>query len=275
MKELFTKVNGINICYTVNGEGEPLFLVHGYGGRKEDWIPQIKTLKKYYKTICFDNRCSGKSQHPNELITMKMFAKDLYELMKSLNINKANVAGRSLGGMIVQQFIIDYPERVDKAILINTNYSGEMGEIITATTVESATKEIKDPERAFWDNAMLLYHSKFRRELKKNPDKKFYNLFTLQDLIKKLEENNASKEDLINQGHAFKNFNSLSQLEHIQNQVLLIGASHDRILPNSQMYEMNDVIPNSTFRLIKKAGHGSPLSRAPEINDIIIEFLNS
>ncbi|GAG90650.1 unnamed protein product, partial [marine sediment metagenome] len=39
------------------------------------------------------------------------------------------------------------------------------------------------------------------------------------------------------------------------------------------MEEMHERIPNSTLKIIKKAGHNSPLSRAPEINKMIIEFL--
>jgi pimeloyl-ACP methyl ester carboxylesterase len=38
MEEIFVKANGINICYEILGEGEPLLLIHGFGVTKEEWI---------------------------------------------------------------------------------------------------------------------------------------------------------------------------------------------------------------------------------------------
>lgn len=273
MGKHYIKVNEINICYDIVGNGVPLFLIHGYGGQKEDWFLQVQELKKYFKTICFDNRCTGKSDHPNEPITMRMFADDLKGLMVGLNIDKAHIAGKSLGGMIAQQFLLSYPDNVKKAILINTNYSGEMGEVIVRSTIESETNDKESSDELFWADAMFMFHNSFRRQLKKNPDKKFYNLFTLNDLIKNFEQRIKSKEDLINQGYAFNEFNTLNNLHKIENDILLIGASHDRILPNSQMHEMHEVLPNSKLKIIKKTGHGSTISRAPEINELMINFL--
>lgn len=273
MRDLFSQINGINICYNILGTGYPLILIHGYAGHKEDWLPQIIELSKHFKIIYFDNRCSGKSDHPNEPITMQMFINDLKGLMDALEINRAHIVGRSLGGMIAQEFLLLYPHKVNKAILINTHYSGEMGDIIVHSSLNSQNKSYVDLEERFWNDAMFLYHSTFRRKLKKNPNKKFYNLFTLKDLIENLENNEMSKDDLINQGHAFKNFNTINDLHKIQKHILLIGASHDRIFPNSRMFEMHRILPNSRLEIIEKAGHGSPVSKAPEINNLIIKFL--
>jgi len=66
----------------------------------------------------------------------------------------------------------------------------------------------------------------------------------------------------------------ISALIHeIKNDTLLITSSHDRIMPQSVMEEMHEKIPNSTLKVVDKAGHSSPVSRAPEINKMIIEFL--
>jgi len=273
MGEHYIKVNEINICYDIEGNGVPLFLIHGYAGQKEDWFLQVQELKKYFKTVCFDNRCSGKSDHPNEPVTMKMFADDLIGLMIKLNIDKVHIASKSLGGMIAQQFLLSYPDNVKKGILINTNYSGEMGEIIVRSSIEAKNNDKESSDGLFWDDAMFMFHNSFRRQLKKNPNKKFYNLFTLNDLIKNFEQRIRSKDDLINQGFAFNEFNILNDLYKIEKEILLIGASHDRILPNFQLYEMHELLPNSKLKIIKKAGHGSTISRAPEINELMINFL--
>ena len=63
---------------------------------------------------------------------------------------------------------------------------------------------------------------------------------------------------------------TFDRLHEIKNETLLITSSHDRITPQSVMEEMHERIPNSTLKLIDKAGHDSPLSRAPEINQMIL-----
>ncbi|MBD3212260.1 MAG: alpha/beta fold hydrolase [Candidatus Lokiarchaeota archaeon] len=273
MADMKAQVNGIELCYKISGSGYPLILIHGYGGQKEDWLPQVIELSKYFKIIYFDNRCSGESDHPNQPIKMETFVQDLKSVMDFLGIQKAHIAGRSLGGMIVQQFLVSYPEMVNKVILINTHYSGEMGEIIVQSSLNSLSTKNVNPEEVFWNDAMFLFHSSFRRELKKNPTKKFYNLFTLNDLINKFRDRTINKEDLINQGYSFKNFNLIDKLSSIKRPILLIGAENDRILPHSQMIEMHKKLPNSRLVIIKKAGHGSPISKAPKINELIKNFL--
>ena len=49
MTEKFAEVNGIKISYEMAGEGEPLFLVHGFGAKKESWIATFPELSKHFK----------------------------------------------------------------------------------------------------------------------------------------------------------------------------------------------------------------------------------
>jgi pimeloyl-ACP methyl ester carboxylesterase len=80
-------------------------------------------------------------------------------------------------------------------------------------------------------------------------------------------------EDIEIQSGADNTHHTLERLHEIKNESLLIASTHDRIMPTKVMEEMHERIPNSTLKIIKKAGHNSPLSRAPEINKMIIEFL--
>ena len=270
----FADVNGIKISYEIQGEGYPLFLVHGYSGRKEGLFTQAGPLSQKFKVISFDLRCAGKSDHPNEPITMETFVDDIKGLMDVLEIERAHFAGHSLGGMIVQQLAFTYPKRVNKIILMHTSYSVEnIADLVINTIIESFKKGEKDPEAAFWEIAPFNYHRSFRSQIEKNPKKIFYGLFSAEDLIKIGAENPMTIQDAKNQAHAFKDLNIYEKLSEIKCPTLLIAASHDRIIPKSLMLQMHEEIPNSTFKIIEKAGHGAPTSRAPEVNKAIIEFL--
>jgi pimeloyl-ACP methyl ester carboxylesterase len=106
-----------------------------------------------------------------------------------------------------------------------------------------------------------------------NPTKKFYNAFSMEDLIRESTINPSKSEDIINQAEAMKTHYTLERLGEIKNKTLLIAASHDRQTPVSVMNEINDKIPNSEIKIIQSAGHFMTLSRAPEVNKFIIEFL--
>ena len=278
MVENFADVNGIKLCYEVKGEGEPLILVHGFGSNKEGWIAQFEPLSKYFKVIRFDNRNGGKSDRPNIPNTAEMLADDVRGLLDYLQIEKAHIIGWSLGGIIVQSFAIKYPNRIKKVILINTvmgapNTQGV--EMLKNNHIATLKARKEDPEQAFWDGARLGYYYSFRKEMMANPNKKFYDLWSVDDLKKIENLNPPTKQDIINQSNALLQKITEDDLKKIINPTLLIASSHDKLTSSNSMIEMHNVIPNSILTIIQKAGHSSPISRAPEINKLIIEFLKS
>ena len=150
--------------------GEPVILIHGFGSTKDEWkLAQLGPLSEKFKVIIMDNRGAGKSDHPDEPYLMEMFADDINSLMKYLKIEKAHIVGLSLGGMIAQTFAINYNEKVDKLILINTtpnfpsNPSGiEMYKQNKITKYEAI---LKDLEQAYWDYGVGGFSRKFRKEM--------------------------------------------------------------------------------------------------------------
>jgi len=275
---MIAEANGIKISYDLKGKGFPLILIHGFGSKKEIWKPQIIDFSKKYKTITFDLRGTGKTDRPNYPYIMEMFADDIKGLMDYLKIESTHLIGRSLGGMIAQNFVLKYPQNVKKLVLIASNAIFD-DESVVDLVINNRIKDIellkKDPVKAFWNKSLFVYHQKFRQELKQNPKKKFFNAFSLEDLIEESTINPSRAQDIINQGSAMKGHNTLNRLSEIKNETLLLAASHDRLIPKSLMVEIYKRIPNSILKIIDKAGHFMTVSRATEINNIILDFLTS
>ncbi|MFW9828482.1 MAG: alpha/beta fold hydrolase [Candidatus Thorarchaeota archaeon] len=269
-------VNGINISYEIKGDGFPVTFIHGFGSKKEIWKPQIIEFSKYYKTLTFDLRGTGKSDRPNYPYTLEMLVKDIKNLLDYLQIEQTHLIGRSFGGMIAQNFVLKYPKNVKKLILIATN--AKFDDLEAANIViNNRIKEIEmikiDPVKAFWNKSVFVFHQKFRQELKKNPKKVFYNTFSLEDLIYESTINPSTAQDIINQGNAMKEHNTYDQLNEIKNITLLLAASNDRLMPKTIMIEMNKRIPNSNLKIIEKAGHFMTISNAFKVNKLILDFL--
>ncbi len=207
---------------------------------------------------------------------MELFADDIAGLLDYLKISKINIVGWSLGGMIVQNFVLKYPERVNKMILINTNHGlpNEQGaEFYKNSRIEEIKKREMDPVKAWWESARSGFYIKIRKQLEAEPSKKWFGLWSAEDLIKLSTIDPPTIEDIQHQASALKKHNTYDRLDQIKNQALLIAASHDRLTPLSSMEEIHEKIPNSTLKIFDKAGHNSPLSRTPEVNKLIIDFL--
>jgi len=133
----------------------------------------------------------------------------------------------------------------------------------------------KDPNKAFFNQARILYHQKFRKEMENDPKKVFHGIFSAESLIKERLIDIPRPQDLSNIAEAMKKHETMDRLHEIKCPTLLIAGTHDRLTPKSTSEIMNLKIPNSLLKIIDRAGHFLTLSRAPEVNKIIADFLKS
>jgi pimeloyl-ACP methyl ester carboxylesterase len=276
--DYFADVNGIRICYKVYGSDHnyPLICVHGFGSKKETWIAQLSSLSEEFKVIIFDLRSAGKSDRPNLPYNMEVLSNDIVGLMDYLNIDRAHFLGFSLGGMILQNFVLKYPKRVNKLILINTNAGlpDDKGiEMFKKVQLERIELIKQDPEKVLWRDIKLGFDVKFRKQMEADPKKKFHGIWSVEDLIEYIKINPSTPQDIENQAYAVKSHNAYLKLNQIKNKTLLISASNDKLCPLSAMLEIHRRIPNSIIKVIEGAGHEVHRSNAPEVNNIILNFL--
>jgi len=272
----FAEVNGIKICYEMHGDGYPIILVEGYGAKKEGWIAQIGPLSEHFKVITLDNRGSGKSDRPNYPYTMEMFADDIKGLIDFLGLKKAHIVGKSLAGMIVQVFALKYPEYVNKLVLLNTStgYPSDQGpEMYKRAKIDEYYAILKDPVKYFFEDIKAGFSREFRKLIQEDPKRKFHGLWSAEDLIKESTIDPTTPQDIGNQANALKGFHSLEKLYKIKSETLILGAEKDRIMSVYNQQQMHERIPNSTLKIIENTRHSSNLEKAPEVNQILIDFL--
>ncbi|MFX0043321.1 MAG: alpha/beta fold hydrolase [Candidatus Hodarchaeota archaeon] len=276
MTEFFADINGIRLCYEVKGKGKPVFLVHGFGSKKESWMAQFVPLAEHFEVIRYDCRGTGKSERPDQPYTMDLFVEDLNGLMDFLKIQTAYFIGFSLGGTILQNFALKYPDKVEKLVLISSIAKIPEGggpEAYVKSRLEGLELLKRDPEAAFWSSTILGFYYKFRKKMVNEPKKKFYGLWSAEDLLNYFKTDPPTPQDIKNLAHALKTQNTFNSLHEIKQKTLILAASHDRLVPKSIMLEIHERIPNSLFKVIDKAGHEYLKSKASEVNNIIINFL--
>lgn len=111
-------VNGITINYKLEGDGpETVVLVNGLADDLESWGYQTPALVDAgFRVLSFDNRGVGESDKPAGPYTTKLFAEDTKALVDSLGISDFHLLGVSMGGMIVQEYVLAHPGDVRSLI---------------------------------------------------------------------------------------------------------------------------------------------------------------
>ena len=110
----FFDSTGVRIRYLESGRGTPVVLVHGIGGRADDWLDSgvLQNLARDYHVIALDLRGHGSSDKPRDADAYgSELGLDIGRLLDHLNVPRAHVVSYSLGSTVVAQWLTIHPER--------------------------------------------------------------------------------------------------------------------------------------------------------------------
>jgi pimeloyl-ACP methyl ester carboxylesterase len=268
LQDIVTKqarVGDIDISYKTFGKGDPILLIMGYAGSMYAWDSIfLKELSTNHTVIIFDNRGIGNTTVGSKNFTIEQFATDSAGLLNTLKINKSNVLGYSMGGMIAQQLTLDYPDKVNDLIIYASYCGGNQSippnrELFSQMTNRSAsTDDIK--KRII----PLLFTSNW---IKQNPDylEKFASfVFPPMDILER-------------QGKAIFSWGGICDLlKDISQETLIVTGTNDLILPSYiDSIMLIEKIPGAWLAQFKGGGHAL-MSQYPEkLSAIVNTFLDN
>ena len=129
-------------AYQISGpETAPVVvLIHGLGLNRQVWDAYEDALGARFRVLSYDLFGHGESPAPPRFPDLGLFADQLIELMDEMGINRAVLAGFSLGGMINRRLAIDHPERVSALIILNSPHErqAEAQELVERHAMESS-----------------------------------------------------------------------------------------------------------------------------------------
>jgi len=118
----------IDLYYEEVGSGVPLVLIHGFPLDHTIWQPVVPLLQDSARVILPDLRGFGKSPAPKGTYSMRLMAEDMLRLLDRLQIEKAILAGHSMGGYIALAFARAYPQRLAGLGLVATQAEADAPE---------------------------------------------------------------------------------------------------------------------------------------------------
>lgn len=138
-----TLINGMQMYYELQGEGEPLVLLHGFTGSGANWELIFKEPPNGYQLVIPDLRGHGRSTNPSMVFTHRQSALDVFALLDRLKIEQFKAIGMSCGAKILIHMATQQPNRVKAMVLVSAaHYFPEQARaLMRQMTVDSRTDE--------------------------------------------------------------------------------------------------------------------------------------
>jgi pimeloyl-ACP methyl ester carboxylesterase len=117
------RANGIEIAFESHGEGErPLVLVHGFTGCRRDFATQLPELARHGRVLAPDLRGHGESGRGDAAsYRLEALVADLLGFLAALGVERADVLGHSMGGMLALRAALAEPNRIASLVLMSTS----------------------------------------------------------------------------------------------------------------------------------------------------------
>jgi len=257
------EVNGIELYYEMHGPETAPVLVLNNGiimNAATSWAFQTRTFAASYRLLQYDCRGQGQSDHPEETYSMRQHAEDLSELLESLGIRQAHIAGISYGGEVGQAFALEYPEKTLSLILADT--VSEVGPELRAI-IQSWVDALKtgDPLAFFHATVPWNFSAEF---IEKNAAlledaKQRYPLLDFPAVIRLCE--------------AFFQVNFTPRLEEITAPTCILCGEKDLLKGLPYARTLKQHIPHAELHILEGAGHASCWERPAEFNSVVLGFL--
>jgi 3-oxoadipate enol-lactonase len=254
------KEKNIKIYYETYGspENTPMVLIHGIGADHNMFKLQIEKYKKRgLYLIVPDLRGHGKSSKVKSL-ELSDWVKDIEDLMNHLNLKKAILLGISMGGVIVQKFIMRHPEKVSKVILSDT-----FGELKTLNEKFAGYAQVygfklfKYLPKNFSANLVASAYKDYPEEV--------YNYFKEATL-------NADFEQLFLARKAINKINILNDLNKLATPALVMVGNQASIMVKPSEKIANNLL-NSELKIIEGAMDPANLTKPAIFDEYVLDFI--
>lgn len=250
------KVGSLDIRYYTGGHGHPLVIVHGGGDGARSWRQNMDELAKHYTIYVPDLPGFGRSQPDGERSIPELVT-FIDDFTKRLGLKKFHLVGHSIGGGIALHYSLQFPGKISKLVLANSMYLGE--DIAPWVRILSSSAMIK---------TVGLAAHKLLEGIK----------FLLNLVYAPLHFLNPLPRVKLNFGNLMTTLAEQTVL--LQNQfpgmlmpVLLVWGENDAIVPVSNAYTAQQLMPDWQLHIFKGCGHSVYRQKASAFSQLIIKFL--
>jgi 3-oxoadipate enol-lactonase len=256
----FVENQGTKIYWDEQGQGPPILLIMGLGYTSAMWHRTHPALSQHFRTIVFDNRGVGLSDVPPGPYSIATMASDAAAVLDAAGVARAHVLGVSMGGMIAQEFALQYPARTRSLILGCTAAGGPSAVRAESKVVDVLMARGMTPEQAREAILPYIYDAATPRR-------------KIDEDIRVRQPWLPSPEGYMAQLLAILAWESYSRIAQITAPTLVIHGKSDALVPPGNGELIAGRIPGAKLVLLEHASHLFFTDQTEAAHREILEFL--
>jgi 3-oxoadipate enol-lactonase len=256
----FVENQGTKIYWDEQGSGEPLLLIMGLSYPSYMWHRTRPILAQTYHTIALDNRGVGQSDVPPDVYSIELMASDAAAVLDAAGVQKAHVFGLSMGGMIAQEFALQYPKRVRSLILGCTAAGGPHAVRAEPEVLEVLMRQGMTPEEAKEAIIPFIYDPGTPRER------------IDEDMAIRMKWYPTS-QGYQGQLQGIIGWEAYSRIARITAPTMVVHGETDQLIPPANGRLIAERIPGAKLLLIPRASHIFETDQPGVANRAILEYL--
>ncbi|AEH36172.1 alpha/beta fold hydrolase [Halopiger xanaduensis] len=264
-----------------DGAADPVVLLQGLGFGRWMWRWQREALRDKYQVIAPDTRGTGRSDAglppllprlPGRLRTpllsrfgysIEGLAADLEAVLEDAGVRSAHIVGASLGGMVAQQYAVEYP-RASSLTLLCTSHGGPDAAPIPEDVRQQLLAGGGDGDRKRLRDSMRPVFSE--RFTNRNPH-------LMDRIVEWRREQDAGGPARIAQGAAVSNFDVADRLASVRVPTLIMHGTDDRVVPPANARLLAERIPDAELEHVDGGSHCFFVERDDRVNESLLSFL--
>ena len=269
------RIHGHEVTYRMSGEGPTIVLIHGIAGSSTTWKGVLPALAERYTVVAPDLLGHGHSAKPRGDYSLGAYASGIRDLLAVLGEERVTVVGHSLGGGVAMQFAYQFPERVERLVLVASGGLGkEVSPLLKAVTLPGAEyvlpallhRRVREagewfgevPRRLGWRPNDTL--SEVWRSYTTLTDRHGQQAFiqTVRSVID-VAGQRVSAHDRLYLAQALP--------------TLIVWGDRDRIIPVGHASLAAEAMPGARLEILEGAGHFLPWRDAERFLLVLEEFL--
>lgn len=261
------QVQGNRVYYESHGAGDPpLVLIMGMGGSCRGWLAlQVPDFAKTRRVVIFDNRGVGETDDPGGPFSTADLANDTAALLDVLQIDRADVLGVFMGGMIAQELALGHPDRVDRLVLVGTWARADAKRRMLIEKWREMMKsgvsyEIQVLERLLWTLS----------------DETLEQTDLIEEMVRRhLTERTPVPSDVfVRQCDACLGHDTRERLAELTHPTLVVCGQQDSLTPPALHRELTVALPDAHLVTIPSAAHLVMAETAQRFNQAVLQFLS-
>lgn len=266
----FIQAGPLKLHYHDAGKGPALIMIHGGGPGAGGWSNYRRNVDHFaerYRVILPDLPGFAKSDKPAvEGGLLTFMAKSIKDLMEALDVPRAHFVGNSLGGATTMKFALDYPDRIQRIVLMG-----------------APSMALFTPQPAEGIKHLLGYYAPpgpSMEKLRAFLNVMVYDGSALTDQLIKERYEASTQPDLLANPILGPRSRTVfepiwKELGNIRNKTLVVWGRDDRTVTLDHSFFLLNQLQDVRLHVFGKCGHWAQWEKAPEFNRLVSDFLSS